>query len=216
MRARTVRARLALVLLAATLGCSTAYYAAMEQVGREKRHILADRVEAGRDDQQEAQEQFLTTYERFKEASGFDGGDLEDFYTSLNRDFERSEARAEDVRARIRSIEDVAGDLFAEWEAEIDQISSADLRRRSAANLRETQGRYETLIAAMQRASASMDPVLTAFRDQVLFLKHNLNAAAIASLEGNAREIRGDVDALIRNMEKSIAEADAFIATLEG
>jgi hypothetical protein len=68
----------------------------------------------------------------------------------------------------------------------------------------------------MQRASASMDPVLTAFRDQVLFLKHNLNAAAIASLEGNAREIRGDVDALIRNMEKSIAEADAFIATLEG
>ena len=112
MTAHTALARLALVLLATALGCSTAYYAAMERVGKEKRHILADRVEAGRDDQQEAQEQFLTTYERFKQASGFEGGDLEDFYTSLNRDFERSEARAEDVRARIRSIEDVASDLF--------------------------------------------------------------------------------------------------------
>ncbi len=218
MSAPAASARLVLAVTAAVVlaGCTTAYYSAMEQFGVEKRHILASRVEAGREDQQEAQEQFLTTYERFKQATGFDGGNLEDFYNDLNADYEESEAKAEQVRSRISSIEQVAADLFSEWEGEIQQISSADLRRRSSTNLRETKQRYQTLISAMRRASDSMDPVLTAFRDRVLFLKHNLNAAAIASLQTNAGEIRTDVDALIRNMETSIAEADAFIQALDG
>ncbi|MEN8160446.1 MAG: DUF2959 family protein [Myxococcota bacterium] len=119
------------------------------------------------------------------------------------------------MRDRIRSIEEVAGDLFEEWEDEIGQISRADLRRRSSQRLAETRGRYERLITAMKRAKRKMDPVLTAFRDQVLFLKHNLNASAIASLEESSVEIQGEVDALIRDMQKSIREADAFLAELE-
>ena len=36
-----------------------------------------------------------------------------------------------------------------------------------------------------------MKPVLAAFHDQVLVLKHNLNARAIASLEGTAVTLQG-------------------------
>lgn len=210
---------LPLALLAVGLacaGCRGAYYGAMERIGKEKRHILVDRVESGRDEQQQAQEQVLTTYELFQQATNFDGGELEDFYRELDGEYQRSEAKAEDVRSRIRSIEQVAGDLFAEWEAELELIQNTDLRRRSATNLAETRRRYERLLGAMDRAAASMDPVLEAFRDQVLFLKHNLNAAAIASLEVNAREIRADVDRLVKEMQASIAEADAFLAALDG
>lgn len=205
-------AALALLLLPS---CQGAYYGAMERIGKEKRHILADRVKDGRDEQREAQEQVLSTYEIFQQATGFDGGELESYYKKLDGEYRRSEAKAEDVRRRIRSIEQVAGDLFDEWEEEIELISSANLRRSSAANLRQTRKRYERLIASMRKASSSMDPVLGAFRDQVLFLKHNLNAAAIASLEDNARSIRRDVDVLVRSMEASIAEADAFIEALD-
>ncbi|MFO7529942.1 MAG: DUF2959 family protein [Marinobacter sp.] len=56
-----------------------------------------------------------------------------------------------------------------------------------------------------------MDPVLQAFQDQVLYLKHNLNAQAIGSLENELVSIRQDVDRLIRNMEQSIEESEAFI-----
>ena len=218
-----MRARLALVpalfLCAGLLApaCSRAYYDLNESLlGRHKRDILKARVRDGRQEQQEAQEQFLTTFELFKQATGFEGGDLEDFYQELQTGYERSEAKATAVRERIDSIEKVARDLFAEWEGEIGQIQSADLRRRSSASLRDTERRYGEMIGAMRRAESKMEPVLVAFRDQVLFLKHNLNARAIASLEGVALSIEDDVAVLVRDMQTAIREAEAFVATMEG
>jgi hypothetical protein len=204
------------VALCATLllGCTSVYYSAMEQIGREKRHILESRVEASREDQEEVQEEFKTTFELFKEVTDYDGGDLEHFYNRMHAQLERSEGKADDVRERIRSIERVAKDLFDEWTGEIAEISRADLRRQSESQLRATRSRYEKMIAAMKRAEAKMDPVLTAFRDQVLFLKHNLNASAIASLERSTADIESDVAALLREMQASIAETEEFLATM--
>lgn len=195
--------------------CSTAYYSTMERFGQHKRDILKSRIEAGREDQQEAQEQFKTTYETFAELTGYDGGDLESVYDELNREYERSEARAADVSSRIESIETVSADLFEEWASEIELIQSASLRRQSANSLRTTKARYAKLIAAMKRAESKMPPVLTAFRDQVLFLKHSLNARAIAALEGSLGEMEDDVAALIADIDASIREAERFLETLE-
>ena len=209
--------RSTLVSFAALLafGCGSVYYGALERVGIQKRHILADRIEDGREAQQDAQEQFQDAFERFKTATSFEGGELEATYRGLAAELEDSEARAAEVRERIASIEQVAGDLFEEWEVEIGQISRADLRQKSSTQLRQTKARYTKLLAAMKRAERKMDPVLVAFRDQVLFLKHNLNASAIASLESQATGIQSDVDALVRDLSASIKEADAFLATLE-
>jgi hypothetical protein len=203
------------VLAAAPLACGSVYYGAMERVGKEKRHILADRVAESRREQGEAQEQFRSAYERFQSLTGHEGGEVEAVYRELARELERSEDKARAVRERIDGVEDVAGDLFAEWESELGQIQDRDLRRRSAERLRETRDRYEAMHDAMRRAEARMDPVLTAFRDQVLFLKHNLNARAIASLEGTVISIEGDVKRLLDELDASIREADAFLATLD-
>jgi hypothetical protein len=207
-----------LLALAALLtsGCSSAYYAALEQLNIEKRHILESRVEKSQKDQQAVQEEFQTTFELFKEVTGYDGGDLERFYTRMQTQLDRSEERAQQLRDRIESIERVAVDLFSEWGEEIGEISDARLRRQSERSLRDTRSRYDQMIAAMQRAESKMDPVLTAFRDQVLFLKHNLNASAIASLQASTREIETDVAALIREMQTSIREAQSFLAAMEG
>ena len=210
----------ALALVAAPLftgACRSVYYDLNEELlGRHKRDLLKARVQDGREAQQEAQEQFLTTLESFQQVTGFEGGDLEDRYETLAGEYERSEARARAVGERIAAIERVAGDLFAEWEREIGEITNADLRRRSAATLRDTRSRYATLLGAMRRAEGRMEPVLAAFRDQVLFLKHNLNARAVASLEGSLAGIEGDVAALVREMQAAIREAESFVATLEG
>ena len=195
-------------------GCESTYYAAMEKVGLEKRDILVDRVEDARDAQEDAQEQFTTALERYSALVDFDGGELQDVYENLNDEYEASEAAAERVRGRIDAIEDVAGDLFDEWEDELAQYSSASLRRDSEAKLRDTRRRYEQLIAAMRRAETRMDPVLDALRDNVLYLKHNLNARAIASLDDTVLELEGEVDLLIEEMNASIAEANAFIESM--
>ena len=211
--------RLALVCtlftLMFTLGCQKAYYAAMEEVGYDKREILSDRVVDARESQQDAKEQFANALERYKSVVDFDGGELEEKYDILNSEYETSEAMAEKVRDRIDSVEDVAGALFTEWAEEIKQYTSSKLRRSSQEKLSATKVRYSKLIKAMKKASGKMDPVLAAFKDQVLYLKHNLNAKAIAALEGELSTINSNVDALIKEMEKSIAEADEFIKTLE-
>ena len=163
-------------------GCETAYYGTMEKLGYHKRDLMVTRVESARDAQEDAKEQFESALEKFSSVLQFDGGDLEDKYDQLKAAYDRSSARAQTVRDRIDSVEDVASDLFAEWEAELKEYSSDGLRRSSARKLNQTRRQYSQLIGAMKRAESKMDPVLTAFRDQVLFLKHNLNASAIASL----------------------------------
>ncbi|MFH1913684.1 MAG: DUF2959 domain-containing protein [Pseudomonadota bacterium] len=213
---RLMHAAAALLIFALVgAGCSKTYYAAMEKVGYDKREILADRVESARESQQDAKEQFVDALARYRSVVDFDGGTLQEKYDILKGEYDRSEAMADTVRDRIASVEDVAGALFKEWEAEIGQYTSATLKRDSQKKLSATKSRYAKLITAMKKASQKMNPVLAAFKDQVLYLKHNLNAKAIAALEGQLGAIRTDVDALIRDMEASIAEADAFIKTLE-
>ena len=195
-------------------GCQTAYYNTMESFGVHKRDILKDNVEEARDSQAEAKEQFQTALEKFTEVTGFRGGDLELKYKEMKRELERCEDKAEKVRTRINNVEDVADALFIEWENELEQYSSRKLRRSSEKKLYETRRQYEKLDAAMRRAEEKMDPVLVVFQDQVLYLKHNLNAKAIASLQDELAAVEEDVAMLVKDMEASIAEADSFIKTM--
>ena len=196
-------------------GCSSAYYKTMESMGIEKRDILVDRVEEARDAQDSASEQFASALDQFRATVNFDGGDLEEVYDRLNSEYESSSAEAEDVSEHINAVESVAEDLFNEWEQELDQYSKADMRRTSASLLKDTRTRYGKLMASMRRAERSMEPVLEAFQDQVLFLKHNLNARAIGALRNELDSIERDTANLIKQMQKAIAEANAFIDSME-
>jgi hypothetical protein len=187
----------------------------MEKFGVHKRDIMVDRVSEARDSQEEAKEQFASSLERFSSVLDFKGGTLEEKYKQLNDELDRSEKKANDVYKRIESVEEVSEALFEEWEDELAEYSSESLRRDSKRKLEQTKKQYSKLIAAMKRAEAKIEPVLRPLRDQVLYLKHNLNARAIASLKSELVNIETDVTALIREMESSIREADTFIKTLE-
>ena len=203
---------IAVLLLSAS--CQSVYYQTMEKFGYQKREILVDRVEEARDAQEEAKEQFQSALEEFSAVVNFRGGELERKYEKLNAEFKDCESRANGVRNRISSVENVARALFDEWESELKQYSNDNLRRDSKRKLVQTRKRYAQLIGAMKRAEAKMDPVLSAFQDQVLYLKHNLNAKAIASLHDELVSVEADIEALIKEMETSIAEADSFIKAM--
>ena len=210
---KTIRILLSLVPFV-LFGCQSAYYATMEKFGIEKRDILVDRVEEARDAQQETKEEFTDALEQFAALVSYDGGELEKVYDRLKAKFESSERAATDVREHIRQIEDVASDLFKEWDEEIDQYKSLSLKSKSREARMQTESSYLELIRKMKAAEATMYPVLDLFRDQVLFLKHNLNARAIASLDTETAAIEAEVRRLIEEMNSSIAEADAFIASM--
>lgn len=207
------------LLFAATLlllaGCQSTYYAAMEKVGVHKRDILVDRVEAARDAQQEAKEQFRDALERYRSVVQVDGGELEERYKALDSEYRASEDSAKAVRARIAAVEDVAEALFEEWETELDQYSNTSLRSASARELARTRQDYRNLIQRMHAAERRIEPVLSVLRDQVLFLKHNLNARAIGALKGEYRTLQGNVDQLLRDMQRAIDESDSFVRRLQ-
>jgi hypothetical protein len=204
----------ALTLLFLLAGCQNTYYKAWEKLGYEKRDILVSRVVKARDDQQAAKEQIKTTLQQFQEVTGFQGGNLEAKYKKLDGAYQKAESRAADVRKRIGAVEATADAMFREWKDELKQYKSEQLRASSEQQLEQTKTRYHELIGVMKQAAGKMDPVLGAFKDQVLFLKHNLNAQAIASLQGTAGQIQSDVAALIKDMEASIAEANDFINSM--
>jgi len=207
-----------LVLIAIAFGlssCSTMYYGAMEKLGVHKRDIMVDRVKAARDTQNEAKQQFLTAMEQFKGVVNFQGGDLEKEYNKLNATLQKSESKAAELRNRIRAVEDVSDALFSEWRSEIKQYTSDKLRKSSQQKYDVTKKKYTELIKAMKRAEGKLEPALAPLRDQVLFMKHNLNARAIAGLSNELISVQTNVDRLVRDMESAIAEADAFIASLQ-
>ena len=196
--------------------CESTYYNTMESFGVHKRDIFIDRIEDVQAAQQEGQEQFKSALEQFKSVAAFDGGDLEDQYNTLNDEYEDSVDAAERISNHIEKVESVSEALFDEWQREIGEYSNSKLRNASKQQYRETLSEYKKLLGSMRRAESSMEPVLVNFKDNVLFLKHNLNARAIRSLKGGLSNINEDVSTLIKKMEISIKQSDAFIRNLKG
>lgn len=198
-----------------TTGCQSIYNATMENVfGYEKRELFKKSVTALQADQKDAQKEFKDALTRLKELYAFQGGELESVYQKVKTAYERCETEAKDVRSRIANMEDIADSMFREWEKEVQQYTNPNLASASREQLRNTKDRYAQLSRTVQAAETAMHPVLAQLKDNVLFLKHNLNASAIGSLQGEATHIQAQLDQLLVRMNASIAESDRFIKTL--
>ncbi len=211
----TYKKLVCLLFMMSLSSCSSMYYSGLEKMGIPKRDVMVHRVEKARDTQEETKAQFKSALAQFSAVTQFKGGDLEATYNQLNGEYESSVKKSSEVKKRVSDIEDVSQALFKEWENEITQYSSASLKRSSQDQLNATKAQYQQLITAMRNAESKIQPILTVFKDQVMFLKHNLNAKAISSLKGELNSIESDVSNLVAAMEKSINEANAFIKTME-
>ena len=206
---------LLVTLIVFLAGCQSAYYAAWEKVGVEKRDILVDRVEDAKESQEDAQQQFSSALDEFSQLINFNGGELQGIYEQLKDQFEASEDSAASVSGRIDKVESVAEALFDEWQQELKKYTNNTLKRDSQRKLKDTQRRYQSLLNAMRKAENKMDPVLSALRDNVLYLKHNLNANAIGALQGEFNGIKKEINQLVLEMNNAIAESNRFIASMK-
>ena len=191
-----------------------AYYSAKESIGEHKREIVVYQVEQACVSLQETRDEFEDALERFKNLVCVNESGLEHKYNLLNRQYQFCRSKSDAVSNRIRAIEEVSEALFMEWESELNEYTNRALRNNSKLQLKAARQNYARLIKAMQRAESKIQPVLAAFKDQVLYLKHNLNARAIAALQHEFIEISIDISQLIQAMEQTIAEANLFVSVL--
>ncbi|MBX2885576.1 MAG: DUF2959 domain-containing protein [Granulosicoccus sp.] len=201
------------VLLAT--GCSTVKYNTLEKLGIHKRDLLVDNVEETRDAQKDAQKQFKSALEKFGSVVSIEETGLKKAYEALDDEYEDSLDAAEEVSDQIRDVENVAEDLFDEWANEIKEYTDPNLRRSSETQFKETRAKYNEMHKSMIAAEKSMQPVLATFKDNVLFLKHNLNAQAVGSLKSTFNDLQGDIDNLIAQMNRSIERSNQFISEMQ-
>jgi SMC interacting uncharacterized protein involved in chromosome segregation len=206
---------LLIALVFSLSACQSAYYSAWEKVGVEKRDILVDRVEDAKESQEDAQQQFSSALDQFSQLINFEGGELQDVYEELSDQYEASKDSASRVSSRIDNVESVAEALFEEWQEELEKYSSESLRRDSQKKLKDTQRRYNNLLKAMRKAESKMTPVLSALQDNVLYLKHNLNASAIGALQGEFNGMKQEIDQLIKEMNTAISQSKDFISSMK-
>jgi outer membrane murein-binding lipoprotein Lpp len=203
-----------IVLTLLLAGCKSTYYKTMRTLGKEKRDILVQRIKDAKKDQDQTKQQLKTTMESFQALTGFQGGSLEKSYKRLNSDYESANSQAGKLHDRIQSIDQVSNDLFKEWQSEIGAMDNGKLKSQDTVMLRDAKARQATYMLAMRRTEDEIAPVLKAFRDQVLFLKHNLNARAIGSLKSTSATLKSDVATLVKSIDASSQEADKLISTL--
>jgi chromosome segregation ATPase len=211
---RLITKTLLLATLTVTVGCSTIKYNTLEKVGIHKRDLLVSNVKDTRDAQEDAQEQFQDALERFGNIVTIENTNLKKAYNQLKDEYEDSKDAAEEVSDQIEDVENVAADLFKEWAKENEAYTDAVLRRNSESQLRDTQARYTEMFKSMKDSEASMLPVLSSLYDNVLYLKHNLNAQAVGSLRTTFNELEGDIGILVERMNQSIARSNDFIAKM--
>jgi len=196
-------------------GCTDEYIDTKETVVVLKRKVLVEQVEAESSAQQEAKTQFTSALAQFLAVAKSPSANLQTTYEKLNSEFKNCEARAKEVRDGISAIDTVAQALFAEWNLELTQYTNPTLRTQSERQLTAMKSRYVNLMGVMEQAATRMNPVIGAFRDQVLFLKHNLNAQAVSAISSTTQDLQQDISRLIVDIEKSIKESDAFIASMQ-
>jgi gamma-glutamyl phosphate reductase len=187
----------------------------MEKVGVHKRDILVDRVEDGRDAQAGAQKQFQSALQQFDSIVKLEETDLKKAYDKFDKEYKKCKNAADDVSTQIDKIESVADALFKEWKSELKQYENKDMRRSSEKQLAATKTRYADMLETMKTAEHSMDPVLRIFHDNVLFLKHNLNAQAIGSLQSEFTNLESQIGELVQSMNVAIASSNKFISEIK-
>jgi hypothetical protein len=190
------------------------YFNAREAIGDHKRTLVVYQVEQACVSLEETRDEFADALKRFNNLLAVNDAPLEHRYNLLNRQYQFCRAKSDTVSQRIKAIEEVSEALFSEWERELNEYSSRSLKSASKQQLKTARQQYARLIKAMHKAESKIHPVLAAFKDQVLYLKHNLNARAIAALQNEWVDISMDITQLILAMECIIAEANQFVAVL--
>lgn len=190
-------------------------YSAWEMVGVEKRDLLKKYVKNTKDSQEDSKDAFVNALDQLKKTYNFDGGKLERQYDALNSSYETAKIRAGEVHGDVVKVENVANDLFKEWQKEIDEIQTQSLKDKSRQQLAATKNKFGELRKSLQKSESKIQPALLKLKDQVLFLKHNLNAKAIASLKGESMRIENEIGSLVEAMKVSIRESEQFIKEIE-
>ena len=136
-------------------------------------------------------------------------------YKDLQKGIENTDKKVADVDQKVAAMQKEADLLFADWASNLASISSEELRKRSEERLNETRERYNGILAAGDKAGKVFNPFIASLKDQVVYLGHDLNPSALASLKPDADKLNKEAEVLFKKIDETVDEASGYITSLK-
>lgn len=206
MLARTTALALLALLSAAcaTGGASIRVLGGSDAPHRE----LVEHVHAAGAEACAAHADFRAAFELYQRLTAPQAVELEALSEQFEAALEECHDHAEELAERLEGARREHEALLEGWNAELARFSGETLRGKSEAMLQDTEARSQHVLAALERAQGSLQPVLLKLQDYALFFHHNLNARAIATLQDTYKGF----DAEFRVLEGEFLRAEREVA----
>jgi len=173
---------------------------------------LSRNLESTRDAQKTATDELVASIEAIKAKTGT-GADPGQSYDIARRALATCESRVRAAHNRIRVVETNGQDFFHQWSKENTEYEDRDLKESSRQNRVKLKASFESVIHDMWKADDACRPVLTAIRDQMLFLKHHRNAPAVPERPPGSSDPALPAEALAKQTELAGRRAEEFVAS---
>lgn len=136
-------------------------------------------------------------------------------YKKLQKSLKKSEKSAAAVGAQAEKMDSAASEYFASWEASLSEFTSDEMRARSEERMKETRQRYDGILQAGREAGEAFRPFVTLLKDQIVFLGHDLNPAAIEDLQDDAERLNSQAKEVFSKIDETKRTAMRYIASLK-
>lgn len=205
-----------IILLSFSLfsSCSTVYYNLWETLGKEKRDLLEMNMQSANEDQEDIEKEYKDSLDRIRKKYSFKEGELEQTYDRLSDDYEDIKNKQDDFSEKLKLISDIAYDLFDEWKKEARALDNKTYKRNSLRKLSSTKSSFSAVLANMKKVESRSSRILKKFHDQVIYIKHNLNAKIVGNLRTELNLLESEMTELIKEIQASRVQATKFISTL--
>ena len=145
---------------------------------------------------------------------GDEGKDRRKLYKNLMKEMDNCDKRVEGVRKRTAEMNGAASMYFEERGKSVESIGSEDLRARGQARLEESKAEYAHILELGQAAGGDYQGFMAKLRDQVLFLGHDLNPDALASLDDDVKKQNKAATELYAKIDGTITAFNTYTGAL--
>ncbi len=159
-----------------------------------------------------AQKQLNETVEAMNALSG--GGDLKSNYRRFTNSLKETESQAELARRRREEMQKRSSQYIAQWEKEMEQVSSPELRAGAEERRQRVRNNFEQISREAQDVRQAYEPLIQNLRDIDKTLKLDLTPAGVQAARPAMDRANADAKALNRQLDEFIAEMDRVIGTM--
>lgn len=138
-------------------------------------------------------------------------GDATKTFGVFQEAIESSEQQTLAFRNSIGPMKESAESVFLRWTSDLESFGNSRMRQRSQSRLDDTRARYQGVLTSAQAVLVSLESFNSDINDQALFLASDLNAASVAAIHPEVRELHERAKELDGRVEVCSNAARAYV-----